>query len=112
MVADAATRSSSNTASTAAIILAIWGIETSFGANNGGFDVIRSLATLTVIGYRPDFFREELLAALKILQDGHVAREKMTRLMGRRDGPAAIHAVELQHARGRLHRRRPQGHLD
>jgi membrane-bound lytic murein transglycosylase B len=44
------------------IILAIWGIETSFGANNGGFDVIRSLATLTVIGYRPDFFRDELLA--------------------------------------------------
>jgi membrane-bound lytic murein transglycosylase B len=59
------------------IILAIWGIETSFGANNGGFDVIRSLATLTVIGYRPDFFRDELLAALKILQDGHVARDKM-----------------------------------
>ena len=59
------------------IIVAIWGIETSFGANNGGFDVIRSLATLTVIGYRPDFFRDELLAALKILQDGHVARDKM-----------------------------------
>ena len=59
------------------IILAIWGIETSFGANNGGFDVIRSLATLTVIGYRPDFFRDELLAALKVLQDGHIAREKM-----------------------------------
>jgi len=59
------------------IIVAIWGIETSFGANNGGFDVIRSLATLTVIGYRPDFFRDELLAALRILQDGHVARDKM-----------------------------------
>ena len=59
------------------IIVAIWGIETSFGANTGGFDVIRSLATLTAIGYRPDFFRDELLAALKILQDGHVAREKM-----------------------------------
>ena len=59
------------------IILAIWGIETSFGANNGGFDVIRSLATLTVIGYRPDFFRDELLAALKVLQDGHIARERM-----------------------------------
>jgi lytic murein transglycosylase len=59
------------------IILAIWGIETSFGTNNGGFDVIRALATLTLIGYRPDFFRDELLAALKILQDGHVARNKM-----------------------------------
>jgi lytic murein transglycosylase len=59
------------------IILALWGIETSFGANSGGFDVIRSLATLIVIGYRPDYFRDELLAALKILQQGHIAREKM-----------------------------------
>jgi lytic murein transglycosylase len=59
------------------IILALWGVETSFGANSGGFDVIRSLATLVVIEYRPDYFRDELLAALKILQEGHIAREKM-----------------------------------
>jgi lytic murein transglycosylase len=59
------------------IILALWGIETSFGANSGGFDVIRSLATLVAIGYRPDYFRDELIAALKILQEGHIAREKM-----------------------------------
>src|SRR5581483_5955999 len=60
------------------IILAIWGIETSFGGNTGGFDVIRSLATLSVGNYRPDYFRDELIAALKILQDGHIARREMT----------------------------------
>jgi lytic murein transglycosylase len=59
------------------IILALWGIETSFGANTGGFDVIRSLATLVAINYRSDYFRDELLAALGVLQQGHVAREKM-----------------------------------
>jgi lytic murein transglycosylase len=59
------------------IIVALWGIETSFGANTGGFDVIRSLATLSLSAYRPDYFRGELLAALKILQSGHIAREKM-----------------------------------
>ncbi len=59
------------------IILAIWGMETSFGANTGGFDIIRSLATLAQIGYREAYFREELLTALLVLQDGHVAREKM-----------------------------------
>jgi membrane-bound lytic murein transglycosylase B len=59
------------------IILSIWGIETSFGANPGGFDVIRSIATLMAIGYREPYFRGELLAALKILQEGHVPREKM-----------------------------------
>ena len=59
------------------IILAIWGIETSFGGNNGGFDVIRSLATLALGNYRPDYFRDELLAALTVLQARHVARDKM-----------------------------------
>src|SRR4051812_11255844 len=43
------------------IIIALWGIETSFGTNTGGFDVIRSLATLALSDYRPDYFREELL---------------------------------------------------
>lgn len=60
------------------ILLALWGIETSFGTNPGGFDVIRSLATLSLSNYRPDFFRDELLAALTILQEGHIARAKMT----------------------------------
>jgi len=59
------------------IILALWGIETSFGANNGGFDVIRSLAMLVAIGYRADYFRDELIAALQVLQQGHIARDKM-----------------------------------
>ncbi len=59
------------------VIVALWGIETSFGANTGGFDVIRSLATLAVSDYRPAYFRDELIAALQILQDGHVARDKM-----------------------------------
>jgi lytic murein transglycosylase len=59
------------------IVLALWGIETSFGANTGGFDVIRSLATLVATGYRPDYFRDELLAALQVLEQGHIARGKM-----------------------------------
>ena len=59
------------------ISLALWGIETSFGTNTGGFDVIRSLATLSLSSYRPDYFRGELIAALKILQDGHVGRGTM-----------------------------------
>ncbi|HMK80186.1 MAG TPA: lytic murein transglycosylase [Xanthobacteraceae bacterium] len=58
-------------------ILAIWGIETSFGTNSGNFDVIRSLTTLALSDYRPDYFRDELLAALRILQDGHIARAEM-----------------------------------
>jgi len=59
------------------IVLALWGIESSFGAGADRWDVIRSLATLAEARYRDPYFRNELLAALKILQEGHIARERM-----------------------------------
>jgi lytic murein transglycosylase len=57
-------------------ILAIWGMETSYGALKDKWDGIRSLATLAYAKYRDPYFRNELLVALKIIQDGHVARNK------------------------------------
>ncbi len=59
------------------IVLAIWGIESSYGGDRDRWDVIRSLATLAAARYRDPYFRDELLAALRILQEGHVAREQM-----------------------------------
>jgi lytic murein transglycosylase len=59
------------------IVLALWGIESSFGAGADRWDVIRSLATLAEARYRDPYFRNELLVALKILQEGHIARERM-----------------------------------
>lgn len=53
-------------------IVALWGIETSYGDNTGGFDVIPALATLAYDGRRSAFFRSELLKALKILDEGHI----------------------------------------
>jgi membrane-bound lytic murein transglycosylase B len=61
-----------------AIIVAIWGMETSYGAASGDKDVIRSMVTLAASGYREEFYRDELLHALTILQEGHIARNKMT----------------------------------
>lgn len=58
-------------------IVALWGIETSYGNNTGGFDVIAALATLAHDGRRSEFFRQELLAALKILEEGHITHAKM-----------------------------------
>ncbi len=55
-------------------IVALWGIETSYGKNTGGFDLIQALATLAWEGRRGSYFRAELLQALRILQDGHVTR--------------------------------------
>ncbi|MEQ8444556.1 MAG: lytic murein transglycosylase [Pelagibacterium sp.] len=59
------------------IILAIWGMETNYGSYMGGNNVIHALATLTYGNYRRDFFKNELLTALQILQAGHVAAPQM-----------------------------------
>lgn len=58
-------------------IVALWGIETNFGQNTGGFDVVSALATLAYDGRREAFFREELLKALKIIDQGHIDLDRM-----------------------------------
>jgi len=54
------------------VILAIWGRETAFGGHKLPHNAIRVLATQAYVGRRKDMFRQELLTALKILQEGHV----------------------------------------
>jgi len=58
-------------------IVALWGIETNYGSNTGGFKVIPALATLAHDGRRSKFFRAELINALKILDEGHILPENM-----------------------------------
>ena len=52
------------------VVLAIWGRETDFGGERQPYDAIRALATQAYIGKRKDFFRNEFLQILKMLQDG------------------------------------------
>jgi lytic murein transglycosylase len=59
------------------VILGIWGLESDFGAATGTDDVIRALASLAFICFRGDYFRDELLAALAILQHGDVKPRAM-----------------------------------
>lgn len=61
----------------AEILVAIWGIESNYGANFGNFSTIDALATLGYDGRRPEFARSELMAALRILQRGDIDRERM-----------------------------------
>jgi lytic murein transglycosylase len=56
-----------------AVIVAIWGLETDFGANSGKFPTVRSLAALAYDCRRPDKFRGELIAALQIIDRGDMA---------------------------------------
>ncbi len=58
-------------------LVTFWGVETSFGKYLGSFNVPQSLATLAFDGRRSDYFRGELLNALTILEQGHIAPEDM-----------------------------------
>jgi lytic murein transglycosylase len=59
------------------VIVAIWGLETDFGADNGNFPTIRALATLAYDCRRAEKFRGELLAALRIVNRGDMAASQM-----------------------------------
>ena len=59
------------------IVAAIWGIESAYGLDYGAIPVIESLATLAFEGRRRDFAEAQLIAALRIVQSGDVAPERM-----------------------------------
>lgn len=59
-------------------LVAFWGLETDFGRlAEGYFSTIAALATLAHDGRRSAFFREQLLTALKIIDQGHISPERM-----------------------------------
>ena len=58
-------------------IVAIWGLESGYGSNFGTHNVPRSLATLAYGSERKEFYRKELLAALRIIQQGDIDAKKM-----------------------------------
>jgi membrane-bound lytic murein transglycosylase B len=60
-----------------AVLVAIWGLESNYGGNTGDIPTIDALATLGFDGRREDWARSQLLAALKILQNGDIERARM-----------------------------------
>lgn len=60
------------------VVVAIWGLESAYGSFRGSNDVIQSLATLAYDGRRGAFFEEQLIAALRILQNGDTSPRNMT----------------------------------
>jgi len=58
-------------------IVALWGLETNFGKFTGGYNVVSALATLAYEGRRETFFKKQLMAALTILDEGHISNKDM-----------------------------------
>ena len=59
-------------------VVAVWGVESNYGRNFGSRPLLTSLSTLSCFGRRQAFFRGEFFTTLKILQEGHVAPERLS----------------------------------
>src|SRR5882757_4085744 len=55
------------------VVVAIWGLETDYGVNQGKMSVVRSVATLAYDCRRTDKFQGELVDALRIIDRGDMA---------------------------------------
>jgi lytic murein transglycosylase len=58
-------------------IAAFWGLESDFGTNNGKYPILRAVATLAYDCRRPEFFRSQLIDALRIIQRGDLRANEM-----------------------------------
>lgn len=58
-------------------ILALWGMESSFGHYQGSYDVLSALATLAFDGRREALFSKEFVNAMKMLERDHIQRPRM-----------------------------------
>jgi membrane-bound lytic murein transglycosylase B len=59
-------------------IVGIWGLETRFGATKGSTPIIPALVTLAYDARRPTFFRNELLAALTMVERRYIEADRLT----------------------------------
>ncbi|WP_089140166.1 lytic murein transglycosylase [Vibrio rumoiensis] len=58
-------------------IVALWGVESNFGRYTGNHNVVGALSTLAFDGRREALFRKQTMAALQIIDEGHISAEDM-----------------------------------
>ena len=93
------------------VVVALWGLESDYGAYKGGtYNIIRSVATLAYDCRRSAFFRDQLMGAVRIVRARRPQARADDRQLGRRARADAVHAGGLFQARHRFRRRRPRRH--
>ncbi|WP_071058555.1 lytic murein transglycosylase [Pelistega sp. MC2] len=60
-----------------AVVVAVWGVESNFGKNQGKYSLVNALGTLSCMGRRQEFFRKEFFATLRIIQSGDIAADRL-----------------------------------
>lgn len=61
----------------AATVVAVWGVESNYGRITGKYPLVQALGTLSCFGRRQSYFQGEFYAALRILQRGDIAPERL-----------------------------------
>jgi len=59
-----------------ATVVAVWGVESNYGQQFGQKPLLQSLATLSCMGRRQEYFRGEFFAALRIVQSGDIGADE------------------------------------
>lgn len=62
----------------AEVVVAVWGLESAYGASRGGEGIVEAMASLAFDGRRQEFFEEQLIAALQIIEAGDTRARNMT----------------------------------
>ena len=60
-----------------ATVVAVWGVESNFGQTLGKYPLLQALGTLSCHGRRQSYFQGEFYSAMRILQGGHIAPERL-----------------------------------
>jgi membrane-bound lytic murein transglycosylase B len=60
------------------VLVAIWAIETDYGRGMGSYNIFSALGTLAYDGPRQDYARQQLIAALKMMEQQQFAAADMT----------------------------------
>ncbi len=60
-----------------ATVVAVWGVESNYGRITGKYPLVQSLGTLSCFGRRQSYFQGEFYAALRILQRGDIAPDRL-----------------------------------
>ncbi|NEN75788.1 lytic murein transglycosylase [Pelistega sp. NLN82] len=60
-----------------ATVVAVWGVESNYGKNQGKYSLVNALGTLSCMGRRQAFFRKEFFATLRIIQSGDITEDRL-----------------------------------
>ena len=63
-------------------LIAIWGMETGFGSQHGNQNMLSSIATLAYDCRRPEYFTDQLYAALKLIDRGTLSASQRGSMHG------------------------------